>query len=184
MGTVHPHLRGEYDPVRARRCAAGGSPPPAWGIHPQLGPDPDRRRFTPTCVGNTPHATASRPRESVHPHLRGEYVLDALREAWDAGSPPPAWGIRYADAVEHASQRFTPTCVGNTHSPEVSAFLQSVHPHLRGEYVARLSNSLGPVGSPPPAWGILNSQHPYLGGDGSPPPAWGIQRRQCLPRQA
>ncbi len=50
---VHPHLCGEYCSSTSSPRSRG-SPPPVWGIREQ--PDPSRwlRRFTPTCVGNTP----------------------------------------------------------------------------------------------------------------------------------
>ena len=50
---VHPHVRGEHG--RAVRCgvAFAGSSPRAWGTHSATGIAYFRRRFIPTCVGNT-----------------------------------------------------------------------------------------------------------------------------------
>ena len=77
-----------------------GSPPHAWGIHTSIGDDDVAPRFTPTCVGNTycfaissvrlsgspPHAWGIRKVNedgsitiTVHPHMRGEYVVSYCR---------------------------------------------------------------------------------------------------------
>ncbi len=52
-GSVHPHLRGEYAVAPPHYPRLSGSPPPAWGIRPCCPSGRGRRRFTPTCVGNT-----------------------------------------------------------------------------------------------------------------------------------
>ena len=71
-------------------------------------------RFTPTCVGNTSWPPVLLPVSSVHPHMRGEYEIESEEFATTAGSPPHAWGIRQAPHRDAITQRFTPTCVGNT----------------------------------------------------------------------
>ncbi len=114
VGSVHPHLRGEYD-RRVGHCRAGhGSPPPAWGIQDAMTLGAVYVRFTPTCVGNTSTGDPPVYLLSVHPHLRGEYVLPLLLNRPSAGSPPPAWGILRAPLAPALASRFTPTCVGNT----------------------------------------------------------------------
>ena len=92
---VHPHMRGEYLPQRFQTLQRGGSSPHAWGIRGRAVSQGKRRRFIPTCVGNTfPPSHTSRA-GAVHPHMRGEYgVLVGLGGG----------GLR-----------FIPTCVGNTH---------------------------------------------------------------------
>ena len=50
--------------------------------------------------------------------------------------------------------RFTPTCVGNTLSPAGVRRETTVHPHVRGEYVAAYLLNCHKSGSPPRAWGI------------------------------
>ena len=57
MSAVHPHLRGEYADVVPVPFAVDGSSPLAWGIRGQLPYTDRRKRFIPTCVGNTigPH---------------------------------------------------------------------------------------------------------------------------------
>ena len=94
-GSVHPHVRGEYSLVMGITQRAIGSSPRAWGIRSRQDVLRSSVRFIPTCVGNTIYPPLRRIPRTVHPHVRGEYVLT------DAGG---------ADTV-----RFIPTCVGNTH---------------------------------------------------------------------
>ena len=151
---VHPHLRGEYA-FSCRRCRSSrGSPPPAWGIPICATLCPARRRFTPTCVGNTVRRSHRRDPWPVHPHLRGEYMRTTWRDRMLNGSPPPAWGIRSRHLDGRAMRRFTPTCVGNTRCSGRSTSSPAVHPHLRGEYATLPATELPFGGSPPPAWGI------------------------------
>ena len=92
---------------------------------------------------------------TVHPHMHGEYVsVMALAvfgagsppHAWgipehgtiycgDSGSPPHAWGIRESLGLNAATERFTPTCMGNTFNANVIHSITMVHPHMHGEYV-------------------------------------------------
>ena len=95
--SVHPHMRGEYSTASASSIVLGGSPPHAWGIldHRKtvcrlVGSPPHAwgillrgqtnavpRRFTPTCVGNTPWRFTVCVTVAVHPHMRGEYAFVA-----------------------------------------------------------------------------------------------------------
>ena len=75
LRSVHPHMRGEYSCSAGGLCGSYGSSPHAWGIR-LLGRAGQRRyRFIPTCVGNTQTAFQLRGGSSVHPHMRGEYIL-------------------------------------------------------------------------------------------------------------
>jgi len=93
---VHPHPRGDDIGSPAQAICQGGSPPPAWGrllcaLLPRLA-----RRFTPTRVGTTTCAAASRASSPVHPHPR-EDDYTRLQLFWlTLGSPPPAWGRHLA----------------------------------------------------------------------------------------
>ena len=51
--------------------------------------------------------------------------------------------------------RFIPTSVGNTHNSPPSPHPLPVHPHIRGEYISSLNESLSVYGSSPHPWGIL-----------------------------
>ena len=130
-----------------------GSSPPTWGIPGEYHPHLHCIRFIPTYVGHTPDGRASIRCPSVHPHLRGAYVVGDIGNHQLRGSSPPTWGIRW----RAVSMR---PC-------------HPVHPHLRGAYFAakravRLIN-----GSSPPTWGILTTPrrrvfcftvHPHLRG--------------------
>jgi len=48
-----------------------------------------------------------------------------------------------------------------------------VHPHARGDNFALRRGNVGPVGSPPRAWGQLSSRSLPTSHPGSPPRAWG-----------
>ena len=88
-----PRLWGIHD-----GCARGwlffGSPPRLWGIRNGGGQDENRRRFTPTAVGNTCGTSARSPLPGGSPPRGcGEdaVVLQVVRSS--RGSPPRLWGI-------------------------------------------------------------------------------------------
>ncbi len=131
---VHPHVRGEYADLRAG----------AWRA----------RRSIPTCVGNTPPRSSSTSAGTVHPHVRGEYG-HLLREHGEVIGPSPrAWGIPHAAAQKDRFSRSIPTCVGNTHLARVNSRFDTVHPHVRGEYLAVDDLPCAHLGPSPRAWGI------------------------------
>ena len=130
-------------------------------------------RFTPTCVGITSQARMIRPRQPVHPHVRGDHPGRSRGMPGRCGSPPRAWGslVRTRGLVD--SGRFTPTCVGITSISFHGSITTPVHPHVRGDHSG--SNSRDPS----------RTVHPHVRGDhdarntdceqrvGSPPRAWG-----------
>ena len=140
LAAVHPHVRGEYRPQRSTDVVQGGSSPRAWGIHcPQPVPHDDLR-FIPTCVGNTTRQCPSDGRQTVHPHVRGEYRPHRHRKACGRGSSPRAWGIRGI--------------------VETDVRPQAVHPHVRGEYGSPFFFRSRYSGSSPRAWGIRRRRLP------------------------
>ena len=158
---VHPHVRGEYPPLSRAAIPCIGSPPRAWGILEGSGIQRRSGRFTPTCVGNTPPRIVARTSLPVHPHVRGEYSCSFNSNAFDNGSPPRAWGIPSRLGARGPAARFTPTCVGNTLFPSLTSTFDTVHPHVRGEYVVNAATGVVITGSPPRAWGIRsNSRSP------------------------
>jgi len=137
-----------------------GSPPRAWGRHDADDGGQVAVRFTPTCVG-TAHASSRRGLgESVHPHVRGdghEYTSWAFNQG---GSPPRAWGRPLeAEAFTHLT-RFTPTCVGTATSCATCSTPATVHPHVRGDGLSRMTRASCSSGSPPRAWGRLPRHRP------------------------
>ena len=127
-------MRGEYKPIRYIPTQYYGSPPHAWGI-----------RVLDATLGI---------KRTVHPHMCGEYVGGFFFCSVSNGSPPHAWGIPNEDRIKALTNRFTPTCVGNTLRSRVSMTSISVHPHMRGEYASESSFDDLDFGSPPHAWGI------------------------------
>jgi len=163
LKTVHPHVRGEY--ARSVSCVSpsSGSPPRAWGILFAIAAFAFIARFTPTCVGNTSTASGRTRKETVHPHVRGEYSPPVAIPLPAFGSPPRAWGIPMARPEESLFLRFTPTCVGNTETRRSCILHVPVHPHVRGEYGVPESYEFISDGSPPRAWGILGKAETTLG---------------------
>jgi len=93
-----------------------GSPPRAWGRRGQLVAEIVEERFTPTCVGTTQVPGFRAGGWTVHPHVRGDDELFRLSWPDIVGSPPRAWGRRDSGKRSRVIARFTPTCVGTTHS--------------------------------------------------------------------
>ena len=147
-------MRGEYSECVRLIEDADGSPPHAWGILEQRHIPGTGQRFTPTCVGNTSGAVSASDVATVHPHMRGEYSVGSVVRILYRGSPPHAWGILDILHCATTVDRFTPTCVGNTSPTTQTRAVTSVHPHMRGEYAARLRSRQPYFGSPPHAWGI------------------------------
>ncbi len=114
LSAVHPHTRGEHDPLATPGRTAPGSSPHAWGT---LGRDfggEGLYRFIPTRVGNTTVRPIWPFCVSVHPHTRGEHWRASCDIVPSSGSSPHAWGTRLEMEGELVSPRFIPTRVGNT----------------------------------------------------------------------
>ena len=140
VSTVHPHVRGEYTWRVTDGGRRGGSSPRAWGIHKLGRAVLVKKRFIPTCVGNTLYYQDRQSRCSVHPHVRGEYGVWIFVFDFRCGSSPRAWGIRTA--------------------PPSTVSKPPVHPHVRGEYSTGKTLLETGGGSSPRAWGILWSSSP------------------------
>ncbi len=151
---VHPHVRGEYQFNEPETCPSTGSSPRAWGILTMRRRKSLRKRFIPTCVGNTYKPTNCPRKNPVHPHVRGEYNATGQRHSRAKGSSPRAWGILGQPRPCFLLLRFIPTCVGNTCLEDVQDGLCSVHPHVRGEYTSADHYQKSWCGSSPRAWGI------------------------------
>ena len=152
---VHPHVRGEYFNGVCLIAGQTGSSPRAWGIPDNIRAGREPARFIPTCVGNTYKGEILITDIAVHPHVRGEYHWDYANKDCPCGSSPRAWGIRVLVGKIQASNRFIPTCVGNTYTRPACKRRCPVHPHVRGEYCQCKSVRILENGSSPRAWGIL-----------------------------
>ena len=91
---------------------------------------------------------------SIHPHGWG----NPRSVRWDtrscAGPPPRAWGIREIGTEEKRGHRSTPTHVGNTAMSGSTPLVWSVHPRIRGEYMAYCHPKFSKHGPPPHTRGI------------------------------
>ena len=156
---VHPHVRGEHGRhLRCSRNKCGSSPIVRGGTSQDFSLTPtQRRRFIPTCVGNTSMSCSlllrddgSSPRawgtpicscsprrtKRVHPHVRwGTRPSDFAYSAGIAVHPLRAWGTRQFRASPPLIffGRFIPTCVGNTSDqfPVLTLRQRTVHFPLR-----------------------------------------------------
>ena len=133
---VHPHMRGELTfPDRIVQHAVGSSPH-TWGTRPVIGLVAAKCRFIPTYVGNSGWCSPRGLRHAVHPHMRGE-LYDSVRGRTDPdGSSPHAWGTPESGELNGPSDRFIPTCVGNSWESSCTTTSSTVHPHMRGELLA------------------------------------------------
>ena len=90
---VHPHIRGAYGFILIILFAIIGSSPHTWGIPappPGIYATP---RFIPTYVGHTVVVNGSSMISTVHPHIRGAYLVQRISIANNVGSSPHTWGI-------------------------------------------------------------------------------------------
>ncbi len=157
LRSVHPHPRGDGCCRLAQCNKPTGSPPPAWGRLALVGDVAMGTRFTPTRVGTAYGGTPPLLDASVHPHPRGDGINRCSGHRASPGSPPPAWGRLNGHSILHRSVRFTPTRVGTAFAASLLRWLRTVHPHPRGDGRTLLPTHPSPIGSPPPAWGRLDT---------------------------
>ena len=84
---VHPHIRGAYKSHIPSIFPRTGSSPHTWGIHHGNRICSTGSRFIPTYVGHTPIAGDPTVTVSVHPHIRGAYVVLDFFEAREPVHP-------------------------------------------------------------------------------------------------
>ncbi len=115
---VHPHVRGDYPPVRLEHQKATGPSPRAWGLLEDAPIRYHAERSIPTCVGTTTLHSVPEEEGAVHPHVRGDYYIPVSVNLEDAGPSPRAWGLRFLAQGIGTPLRSIPTCVGTTHDPD------------------------------------------------------------------
>ncbi len=139
---------------------AGLSPRP-WGTQLAAPSTPRQLRFIPTPVGNTASISLMRARSPVHPHARGEHIIQA----------------RPIDP--HV--RFIPTPVGNTPSGAGCGRPVAVHPHARGEHLRQMRWTCGCGGSSPRPWGTRRGPDTgKRGGRFIPTPVGNTRESRCI----
>ncbi len=142
---------GQNPPSRAVICP--GSSPRTWGTPLSLQSSARDWRFIPTHVGNAVCLAVCRVEGAVHPHARGERVLDSDLMITHSGSSPRTWGT-HGERIEGPDlARFIPTHVGNARSRSQPSTTRTVHPHARGERAYAWAKDEILNGSSPRTWG-------------------------------
>ena len=135
---VSPHSRGANLRAPPRMPKGRGGPPLAWGKHFRLPGGGSLDRWTPTRVGQTPEARATRHPTRVDPHSRGANTGGQSHQTSNQGGPPLAWGKRPSLVIRDAGPRWTPTRVGQTAICWNTAPMERVDPHSRGANIVSL----------------------------------------------
>ena len=135
-----------------------GSSPRPWGTLLVWHRSRSASRFIPTPVGNTLLRRRTPCEIPVHPHARGEHPSFPQPSATGYGSSPRPWGTQVQALRGRCEQRFIPTPVGNTSAWRRSSGRPSVHPHARGEHIARATQPVHQFGSSPRPWGTRLAQ--------------------------
>jgi len=130
-----------------------GSSPRVWGTYPSMCRHINGSRFIPTCVGNILPQHFSFSTCAVHPHVCGEHAYGVYPCYAAIGSSPRVWGtsVEWTNFILPA--RFIPTCVGNISMVAGQSRIQTVHPHVCGEHLARELRNQRICGSSPRVWG-------------------------------
>ena len=130
-----------------------GSSPRPWGTPFHGFSRHLHDRFIPTPVGNACSCAVRAGSGTVHPHARGERLLQSTEPKPSSGSSPRPWGTPRCRQRPGATRRFIPTPVGNALSVATMTSTPAVHPHARGE--RRRVRRGGPIhlGSSPRPWG-------------------------------
>ncbi len=135
-----------------------GSSPRSWGTRFRLGTGRLERRFIPTLVGNTQEKAGGTEGAAVHPHARGEHLLQVGEQRFVAGSSPRSWGTQSRSLGYSWFFWFIPTLVGNTPTMRSKRSKQWVHPHARGEHKNARAHLYPHSGSSPRSWGTRAGQ--------------------------
>ena len=112
-------------------------------------------RFIPTCVGNVHYRPFSRVWHTVHPHVCGERYYGFVSYGFFYGSSPRVWGTFRHCRPSRYNQRFIPTCVGNVSGRSPNNNCISVHPHVCGERLVGIFQTVRLFGSSPRVWGTF-----------------------------
>ena len=150
---VHPHVCGEQPKIPGQTGHQFGSSPRVWGTVCQQPFGRLRRRFIPTCVGNSWVPIPVQLTTPVHPHVCGEQYDRQITLHQFSGSSPRVWGTAPRGSAEIKLPRFIPTCVGNSPLALNLDSYWSVHPHVCGEQTCARRRAGTSSGSSPRVWG-------------------------------
>ena len=113
-------------------------------------------RFIPAYAGNSIFLQASELLIAVHPRLRGELFTRRKSNVKRVGSSPLTRGTHQGDYKDFLYPRFIPAYAGNSAGVMRYAFIQTVHPRLRGELISIFSKCFCISGSSPLTRGTPN----------------------------
>ena len=126
-------MRGERLRICWRLPTNSGSSPHTRGTRGLGQTDGVDRRFIPAYAGNASARSGRRPRQTVHPRIRGERTVVSRSTSAAVGSSPHTRGTRLRDRLEHRQARFIPAYAGNARSgPGTSRTTSGSSPHTRG----------------------------------------------------
>ena len=111
---VHPRLRGEHSTSFICSSVIRGSSPPTRGTQAGNQQTSGICRFIPAYAGNTQKKCRVAWLVAVHPRLRGEHQVNAVKVTWPGGSSPPTRGTPSRRPPPAGSPRFIPAYAGNT----------------------------------------------------------------------
>src|SRR5690606_22784403 len=150
---AHPRVRGDLSNVTGLTALSVGSPPRARGPHARVLSRAPHPRFTPACAGTSRRFSRRSSGRAVHPRVRGDLHLRRRARHLAHGSPPRARGPHVSAIVTFSYTRFTPACAGTSRRGSCTFPRRSVHPRVRGDLTASISDHRCQRGSPPRARG-------------------------------
>ena len=140
-----------------------------WEIRHPHQCKPDKKRNTPTNVGNTCSVSNLSEKFWKHPHECGKYGV-WNRSITDLGETPPRmWEILYKHTTYFPCYRNTPTNVGNTTKALDTIPYKRKHPHECGKYLSVIPQRPQSVETPPRMWEILQIPEEYKDEIGNTP---------------
>ena len=110
----HPRVRGEKGGLEALRPGFVGSPPRTRGEAVQSLLYSSWPRITPAYAGRSPVGVEAVRSGQDHPRVRGEKVLDGIRNVSTAGSPPRTRGEVYLLPEYGSRHGITPAYAGRS----------------------------------------------------------------------
>lgn len=111
-------------------------------------------RTIPVYVGNTHRSPQISAARQKHPRIHGEYSHRVCDCMMALETSPYARGIHHFRCRVQTELRNIPTCVGNTGQDSMGHRKGRNHPHVHGEYLARVKKSFLVLEPSPCARGI------------------------------
>ncbi len=208
----HPRVGGEDVSYEKKENPVHGTPPRRRGGPPPESRGRTGRRNTPASAGRTTAATPRPYAGPEHPRVGGEDISAQKYTILPSGTPPRRRGGRSTRWGRSAARRNTPASAGRTTHTTAVWPPRTEHPRVGGEDMDRVMGKLAKGGTPPrrrggrrtqrrqrlverntPASagrtalragpGIVNAEHPRVGGEDDPDPGGAGGRPGTPPRR-